>query len=269
VSHPFFALSRPLAIGHRGCAGEVPENTLASFRRGLDDGAVVIETDVHLTRDGVPVLLHDDDVGRVSDGAGPVREIAFEDLQRLDAGHRFEAPDGATPFRGAGHRIPSLAEALDAFPGVRFNLEVKEDLPGIVERTLDVICEAGRVALTLVTSGEDPIMQRIRDEAARRDAGVALGASAGEVGRFALAALRGDTPAPGTMALQVPPGFAGQPLVTGRFVEIAHAHGIQVHVWTINEPAEIDALLDLGVDGIVSDFPARVVAAAERRATPP
>jgi len=269
VSHPFFALPHPLAIGHRGCAGEVPENTLASFRRGLEDGAVVIETDVHLTRDGVPVLLHDDDVGRVSDGAGPVRDHDLADLQRLDAGHRFATPDGATPFRGAGLRIPSLAEALDAFPGVRFNLELKEDLPGIVERTLDAIREAGRAESTLVTSGADAIMRRLRDEAARRDAGVARGASAGEVGRFALAALRGETPPEGTMALQVPTHFAGQPLVTAKFVEIAHAHGIEVHVWTIDEPAEIDALLDVGVDGIVSDFPARVVRALERRAGRP
>src|SRR5262245_55309231 len=102
MAHPFFALRRPLAIGHRGCAGEVPENTLASFARAIADGAVVIETDVHLTRDGVPVLAHDPDVARVSDGRGAVRELDFSALQRFDAGYRFTAPDGSTPFRGAG-----------------------------------------------------------------------------------------------------------------------------------------------------------------------
>ena len=112
MAHPFFALPRPLAIGHRGCAGEVPENTLASFARGAADGAVVIETDVHLTRDGVPVLLHDDDVARVSDGSGPVRELSFAQVRALDAGFRFTATDGSAPFRGAGLRIPSLGEAL-------------------------------------------------------------------------------------------------------------------------------------------------------------
>lgn len=266
VSHPFFALPRPFAIGHRGCAGVVPENTLASFARGLADGAVVLETDVHLTRDGVPVLIHDDDVARVSDGRGPVRDFAFADLQRLDAGHRFAAPDGATPFRGAGHRIPSLAEALDALPGARFNLELKEDLPGIVERTLGVIREAKRGERTLVTAAGDALYQRIRDTVAREKSDVALGASAGDVARFAVATSRGEAPPTGPMAFQVPPEFAGQPLVTEAFVSAAHEHGVQVHVWTINDPDEIAALLDLGVDAIVSDHPARVVQVIAQRA---
>jgi glycerophosphoryl diester phosphodiesterase len=130
MAHPFFALRPPLAIGHRGCAGEAPENTLASFERGRADGAVVIETDVHLTRDGVPVLLHDPDVARVTDGRGPVRDLDWSDVARLDAGFRFAAPDGSTPFRGQGLRIPSLAESLAALPAMRFNLELKEDRPG-------------------------------------------------------------------------------------------------------------------------------------------
>ncbi len=266
VPHPFFALPRPFAIGHRGCAGDVPENTLASFERGLADGAVVLETDVHLTRDGVPVLLHDDDVARVTDGRGPVRDFPFADLQRLDAGHHFTTPDGATPFRGAGHRIPSLAEALHAFPLARFNLELKEDLPGIVERTLAVIREAKHADLTLVTAADDALMQRVRDAVAREGSGVALGASAGEVARFAVATMRGEIPPAGPMAFQVPPDFAGQPLVTEAFVASAHEHGVQVHVWTINDVDEIEALFDLGVDGIVSDHPARVVSVIARRA---
>jgi glycerophosphoryl diester phosphodiesterase len=262
--HPFFAARRPFAIGHRGCAGEVPENTLASFVRGLADGAVVIETDVHLTRDGVPVLIHDDDVARVSDRAGAVREFDFVALQKLDAGYRFTAPDGSTPYRGAGLRIPSLAAALDALPGARLNLELKEDLPGFSERVLAVIREARREDTTLVTSGTDGLMQKLRAAVARAESGVALGASGVEVARFAVAARNGQPPAPGPMALQIPTHFAGQPLVTAELIEAAHAHGVHVHVWTINEPDEIAALLALGVDGIVSDYPARVVAAARQ-----
>ena len=130
VTHPYFDLDTPIVIGHRGCAGEVPENTLASFEAALDAGAAILESDVHLTRDGVPVLIHDDAVDRVSDGSGRVGELGLAELERLDAGHRFD-PDGTGrhPFRGRGLRIPSLAEALAGFPTARFNLELKEDVP--------------------------------------------------------------------------------------------------------------------------------------------
>ena len=263
MAHPFFEARFPLAIGHRGCAGEAPENTLASFERGLAHGADVLETDVHLTRDGVPVLIHDDGVERTTEGRGRVGQLDWSALQALDAGYRYQARDGSHPFRGQGLRIPSLADALAALPGSRFNLELKEGLPGIVEQTLDAIAAAGRDALTLVTAAEDPLMASLRKAVKQRGAGVALGASAGEVGRFASAAARGETPPPGPMALQIPPAFAGRALVTPELVDAAHRSGVQVHVWTINEPDEIAALLALGVDGVVSDFPARVVAARQ------
>jgi glycerophosphoryl diester phosphodiesterase len=262
MAHPFFDLRRPLAIGHRGCAGEVPENTLDSFARGAADGAVVIETDVHLTRDGVPVLLHDHDVARVSNGSGPVRDLSFSALRELDAGFHFTARDGTTPFRGAGLRVPSLAEALDALPGMRFNLELKEDCPEIAERVLAVVRESDREERTLVTSAEDPLMEKLRGAVRRSGARVAIGASTGDVARFVRAARDGLPPPAEAMALQIPAEFAGRPLVTPPLIEAAHAHGIQVHVWTINEPSEIAALLALGVDGVISDYPARVVRAA-------
>jgi glycerophosphoryl diester phosphodiesterase len=266
MAHPFFALRRPLAIGHRGCAGEVPENTIASFARAVADGAVVIETDVHLTRDRVPVLLHDGDVARVTDGRGAVRDLDFAALQRLDAGFRFTAPDGSTPFRGAGLRIPSVAEAFAALPDMRFNLELKEDRPEIAERVLAVIRDAGREPLTLVTSGEDALMEKLRAAVRRCGAGVAVGASTGDVARFVLAARDGTAPHSEAMALQIPARFAGAPLVTPALIAAAHAHGVHVHVWTINEPDEIAELLELGVDGVISDYPARVVRAAAARA---
>lgn len=266
MAHPFFHLPRPLVIGHRGCAGELPENTLASFERALLDGAAILESDVHLSRDGVPVLIHDDDVGRLCDRAGAVASLSFDALRRLDAGHRFAAADGSFPFRGAGHRIPSLAEALEALPGVRFNLELKESVPGIVERTLATVRDAGREELTLLTAADDALMEDLRAAVKREEAGVALGASAGEVARFAVAAARAEAPPPGPMALQIPTSFGGRPLVTRELVSAAHAHDVQVHVWTVNEPDEMERLLDLGVDGIVSDFPARVAAVVRARA---
>jgi glycerophosphoryl diester phosphodiesterase len=262
VVHPYFDLPRPIVIGHRGAAGEAPENTLPSFERALELGAGILESDVHLTRDGVPVLLHDDEVGRISDGCGRVAELSLAELQRLDAGYHFTPDGGRThPFRGRGVRVPTLEEALAALPGARFNLELKEDLPGIVERTVEVVVAAGRERSTLLTSGEDELMERLRSHLARREVRVAQGACAGDVLGFLRSALDGVPPAPGPMALQVPADFHGRPLVTREFVEHAHAHRMQVHVWTVNEPAEMRRLLGLGVDGIISDFPARAAEA--------
>jgi len=259
MSHPFFALPTPIAIGHRGAAGEVPENTLPSFERALADGAAILESDVHLSRDGVPVLIHDDALERCTDGSGLVRDHDFAALRRLDAGYRFQqVGGGGHPFRGRGLRIPSLAEALDAFPRARFNLELKENLPGMVARSVAVVAAAARGADVLLTSANDALMAELRARVAADGVGVALGASTGEVARFAVAALRGEAPPPGPMALQIPSAFAGRPLVTRQLVDHAHRYHVQVHVWTIDEPDEMRALLALGVDGIVTNFPARL-----------
>jgi glycerophosphoryl diester phosphodiesterase len=267
VRHPFFDLPTPIAIGHRGCAGEVPENTLASFEAGLAAGAAILESDVHLTRDGVPVLIHDDEVDRISDGSGRVGEHTLAELARLDAGYRFASPDGGHPFRDRGLRIPTLRAVLAAFPDARFNLELKEDVPGIAQRTVEVVVEAGRQSLTLLTAGEDAIMARLRRRLQRVDPPIAQGACAGDVLRFVRAALDGAPPAAGPMALQIPTQHAGRPLVTRELVEHAHAHGVQVHVWTVNERAEMTRLLDLGVDGLITDFPGRLVALLAERAS--
>jgi glycerophosphoryl diester phosphodiesterase len=266
--HPFFDLELPIVLGHRGCAGEAPENTLPSFERALATGAAILESDVHLTRDGVPVLIHDEAVDRTTQGRGAVRELSLAELQRLDAGHRFSPDAGRShPYRGRGVRVPTLEQALAALPGARFNLELKEDVPGMVEETLAVLRAAGREELTLLTAERDGLMARLRAELARGGAGVAQGASAGDVLAFVRAALDGVPPAPGPQALQVPANHDGRPLVTREFVAHAHAHGLQVHVWTIDEPAEMHALLDLGVDGLVTDFPGRMLGViAERRA---
>jgi glycerophosphoryl diester phosphodiesterase len=268
MRHPYFDLPRPLVIGHRGAAGEAPENTLLSFERALAVGAAILESDVHLTRDGVPVLLHDERVERTTEGEGPVGELTLAELARLDAGHRF-SPDGGRsfPFRGQGLRVPTLAEAFRAFPGARFNLELKEGGAPLAEAVVALVRELHREATTLLTAGEDPMMQALRSELARSGVAPAMGASAGDVLRFVRAALEGAPPPPEPAALQIPAEFAGRRLVNRELVDYAHAHDVHVHVWTVNEPGEMKALLELGVDGLVTDFPGRMVALLGARAT--
>lgn len=264
--HPYFDVPVPTVIGHRGASGELPENTIASFGLAVTQGARILESDVHLSRDGALVLIHDDVLERTTDGRGRVADHTLAELRALDAGHLFSpAGDGTFPFRGRGLQIPTLEEALMAFPALHWNLEIKEHIPALIDETIATVRKLGREESVLLAAAEDPIMRDLRAALARTGTRSAVGASVGDVLAFVRAALDGAPPPPGPMALQVPPGFGDRPLVTRQFVEHAHAHGLVVHVWTVNEPAEMHRLLDLGVDGIMSDFPGRVAAVLAER----
>ena len=264
VRHPYFAVERPIVFGHRGASGEAPENTLVAFERALAQGAAVLETDVHVTRDGEVVIAHDPDVSRTTDGVGRIAELTRAELARLDAGHRFSPDGGAShPYRGRGIQVPTLREVFEALPGVRINIEVKANDPRLVTGVVRLVAEHARAERTLLAAAEDDTLAAVRAELARRGVRTALGASVGDVLGYVRAALGQGDPPPEPMALQVPPTFAGDPLVTPRLVEFAHAHDVQVHVWTINEEPEMKRLLDLGVDGLMSDFPARLRAVVD------
>jgi glycerophosphoryl diester phosphodiesterase len=266
MPHPYFDISKPIVLGHRGAAGVAPENTLLAFERGLELGAQVIESDVHLTRDGVPVLIHDETVDRTTDGRGPVAELSLVELRELDAGAHFTTDECANfPFRNQGIRVPSLEEAFELLPAARFNLEIKGAEPKLVTEVVELVRSRDREALTLLTAGEDAVMASIRAELERTGATPALGASVSDILEFIRSAPRAQAPASDSMALQIPTEFGGRPLITSQLLEHCHAHGVQVHAWTINLESEIEALLDLGVDGIVTDFPGRMAKLVARR----
>ncbi len=218
---------------------------------------------MHATADGVVVVLHDETLERTTDGTGPVRALPLAAVERLDAGFRFRAPDGTYPYRDRGLRVPTLTALLEAFPGVPLNIELKQQAPAIeaaVLATLDRFAARERV---LLAAEDAAIMARIR--AAAPD--VVTSFSAAEVADFVYR-LRdgrlGDYRPPG-VALQVPPAFRDTAIVTAESVAAAHALGLEVHAWTINDEAEMERLLDLGVDGIMTDFPARGSAVLRRR----
>jgi glycerophosphoryl diester phosphodiesterase len=195
VRHPFFDLPRPLVIGHRGSSGEAPENTLPAFARALAQGAAILETDVHATRDGVVVVYHDERVERTTDGAGAIAELDFAALRALDAGYRYSPDGGASfPFRGKGLRIATLAEAFDAFPQARFNVEIKRDDPALVEGTVEAVAAAKREDRTLLTAGSDAAMARLRRCLRETALAPATGASTGDVIGFVRAATQGGAP---------------------------------------------------------------------------
>lgn len=265
MRHPYFDLPLPIVLGHRGAAGEAPENTLVSFRLAQQRGAAILESDVHPTRDGEIVIFHDETVDRTTDGSGPVRELDLAELRELDAGYRFSTDGETFPYRGRGVGVSTLEEAFAALPGMRFNLEIKEGDAAVIARIVEIVEQAGRADRTLLTAGKDAVMERLRARLRRCGTRVAQGAGPADVVAFIRSALEGTPVPPEPMALQIPAEFAGRPVVTPELVRHAHAHDVHVHVWTINEPDEMTRLLDLGVDGIVTDFPGRLAQLIQER----
>jgi len=246
---------RPRLFAHRGGAKIAPENTIEAFAAGLDAGADRLEMDVHATRDGHVVVIHDPTVDRTTDGVGEVRAMTLDELRRYDAGARFVGEAGDFPFRGRGVRVPTLDEVLATFPGVPLNVEIKQDEPAIEHAVLAVLDRHGARTRVLLAAEGGRIMARIR--AAAPD--VLTSFSAEDVLEFVTAWHGGtlDAYRPPGVALQIPPAFEGIALVTADSVAHAHALGLEVHVWTIDDPAEMVALLDLGVDAIMTDVPPR------------
>jgi glycerophosphoryl diester phosphodiesterase len=245
----------PVNFAHRGASARAPENTLEGFRLAAADGAGGLETDVHVTRDGQVVAIHDDAVDRTTDGSGLVRETTLAELQSLDAGYRFTPDGGATfPYRGKGVRVPELREVLRWFPDLAVNLDIKEAQPGVEEAVLRVIEGVGAEDRTLVVSEHTPVIGRFRRLSGGR---VRTGASRGETRLFYyLSALHLEgLLRPAYDALQVPVWHGERELVTPRFLEAAHGVGVRVDVWTIDEPTEMRRLLDLGVDVVMTNRP--------------
>lgn len=261
----YFDRPRPRVFGHRGAAGVAPENTLPSFALAAALGAGYLELDVWGTRDGVVVVLHDPTLDRTTDGCGPVCEQSFAAIAALDAGCRF-TPDGTCfPYRGQGIRVPTLESVLRGFPACGFNIEIKQAQPSLVEAVVDLLDRTGTADRALLAAEHDVVMRAIRAAAGTR---IATGSSAEEVAVFIDRCARDDWAgyAPPGRALQIPPAFGNVALVTPATVAAAHRFGTEIHVWTINDAAEIDRLLALGVDGVMSDFPGLVTTAVARRA---
>jgi glycerophosphoryl diester phosphodiesterase len=245
----------PVNLAHRGASALAPENTIEAFRLAVEAGAGGLELDVHMTRDGHIVVIHDATVDRTTNGTGAVSEMTLEELRRLDAGHNFSPEGGPTrPYRGRGVRVPTLGEVLREFPGVAVNIEIKAGTPGIEEKVLGVLREANALGRALVVSTPHDIVKRFRKVSGGH---VSTGASRWEIGvfyissRFRLERLV----RPAYDALQVPLRHRGLPVVTPRFVRAAHARGVRVDAWTINQADEMRRLLDLGVDVIMTDRP--------------
>lgn len=233
----YFSPAPPRVLAHRGLALDVPENTLAAFTAARAVGATHLETDAHVTRDGHAVLWHDPTLERFDGDTVRIAELTLEQV-------RARSVDG--------HGIATLAEALDAFEGVPFNIDLK--VGAAVDPVVEAIERANATDRVLLASFTEPAIAR----AVRTLPGVARGASRErmmqallgiELGseRLVARALRGVD------ALQIPPTSAGLTLVSPKRLAALRRHVREIHVWTVNDPAEMVALLDAGIQGLVTD----------------
>lgn len=252
---PFLQGPLPIAFAHRGGSQLWPENTMVSFQGAVGLGCRYLETDVHLSKDGTLVTIHDATVDRTTDGSGLVRALPLVELKRLDAGYRFSPDGGRTyPFRGQNVTIPTLAEVVEALPHAFLNIDLKQHDAATVEAMAVFIEERGLHDRLLIASFADGIIKAFRR---RMEGRVATAAAGWETRRFWLASRLGLTALmrPTYDALQVPPRMGRMAVVERRLLAAAHRCGLQVHVWTVDEAAEMRRLLALGVDGIMSDRP--------------
>jgi len=228
-----------LNIAHRGASALAPENTMAAFERAIELGADAIEFDLHLSRDGELVVIHDDTLDRTTDGNGPVHERSLEEIKRLDAGRWF-----GEDF--ASQRIPTLMEMLDRFAGkVPLALEVKAGssfFPGIEEKVVSALRQYQAIGQAAIASFDHYALRRLKEtEPTIRTAALLVGRP------VSIAALAGDAKAD-AVALE-------RSLVTKTDVEACHAAGLQLVVWVVNDPAQMRHFIGLGVDGIITDRP--------------
>ena len=260
----FFTAPTPRLFAHRGASGEVPENTMPAFQRAADLGIVYVELDVHLTSDGHVVVFHDDTLERTTNGHGQVKGHTLAELQQLDAGYKFSPDKGKTfPFRGQGVTISPLIDVLRSFPQIRFTVEIKQQEPQIEEQVIAVVQDCVVADTVVLASEHDAVVARARSLAPT----IATNCAAGEVFEFMQKVFTKqlDGYRPPGQAFQIPTEYEGVALVTIETVAAIHDSGAEVHVWTINDPHEMDRLFDLGVDGIMSDFPGRLLDVAQKR----
>ncbi len=259
-------LSRPLVYAHRGGSALRPENTIVSFDHGLSLGADGLEFDVHLSRDGVVVVHHDDTLERTTSGRGSLSALTADELARLDAAHWFAPADSGpnradTPsfsFRGQGHGVPRLAEVLARYPGIPMIIELKANDPELARRVIDQVRAVGAVGRVALGSFGWRVLRAAREYEPR----ISTGASREEV-RLALyrSWVRWPLGAPAYREFQVPEQSGLTRIVSRRFIAHAHRARVPVKVWTVNESRDMRRLLEWGVDALISDRPDLAVAA--------
>jgi glycerophosphoryl diester phosphodiesterase len=242
---PYLDHPGPIPFAHRGGAGEHPENTLKAFQAAVDMGYRYLETDVHATADDVLVAFHDDTLDRVTDRQGRIRDLPWSEVReaRID-----------------GEPIPLLEDLLGSFPDARLNIDAKHDTS--VEPLVDSLKRTNALDRVCIAAFSDRRLARIRRLTAQR---VCTSAGPREIGQLRVGSFGYPSGTIGAACVQIPPSIGGRALIDRRLVDAAHRRGLAIHIWTIDHAPQMERLLDLGVDGIMTDRPAVLKAVLERR----
>ena len=273
---------RVLNWAHQGGAKEGPSSTLFAMRQAVANGADALELDVHMSKDGVLMVCHDATVDRTTDGTGAIADLTLDELRRLDNAHWWTAgsvvdhdnPDPAAyVHRGKAaddpeFRIATLEEVLEAFPDTYLNFDIKQTAPTVVsyEQPLaQALQRAGRAGSVIVASFNDLATDRFREHAPEIHTSLGTNGTADFFRSVRAGERPPDTPG---VALQVPRTFGDIVVVDEAFVAAAHEHGLAVHVWTIDDEQEMADLIDVGVDGVMTDRPQALEAVLSERGAP-
>jgi glycerophosphoryl diester phosphodiesterase len=237
------SLQKPKVIGHRGAAGDAPENTLASFQLALEQGADGIELDIHLTKDGEIVVCHDPTIDRTTNGSGYIVEMQVAEIKRFDAGGWFSQ-------QYAGESIPTLAEVFDQVPdNIMINIEIKYSYKGQLEtRLIDFLRKRNRFENVVISSFDHKCMQRIKKTERMAKIGLLYVANLIDHAGYANQL--------GVDVYSIHPHYQ---LIEKDDVLKAKAAGLKVYPFTINSDEDFRKMLDYGVSGIITDFPAKLV----------
>ncbi len=258
---PYLAHEHPLRFAHRGSRLLWPENTWHAFDAAMGElGYAYIETDIRVTRDGVVVVFHDESLERTTNGVGKVADWNWEELSQLDAAYHF-SPDGESyPLRGTGIGIQRLDATFDRYRDVYFNIDLKE--PGSEWPVAEVTAKANREDSVMIGSFSDRRIAKFR-----RITKGAVATSAGPLEATAMfvASRLGRTTHRNADAYQLPHRIQGVS-IDQKLVDAVHSAGAQLHVWTVDDPDQMHALLDLKVDGVITDRPDLLNGVIEDRA---
>lgn len=256
-----FDRKKPLIIAHAGGADLAPANTLVAFENASEIGADVLEFDIHMTRDGHLVSIHDVSVDRTTDGTGDVNDMTLEEIQALDAGYRFEDLDGEYSYRDEGVQIPTVDEVFEAFSdtGMLFNVEIKDTndpnlFNEMAEKLWSLIKEYDLEEKVITVSFDQEIVNIMLDVSS----GHALVAGGrGEITKFVVLhkLFLNGLYAQHVNALQIPTSDSGINLKDRKIIRGAQKRGMQTHYWTIDDKKTMQELIDLGADGIMTDRP--------------